>query len=60
MPEIGLAVSITAAPLQVMPSLFLVPDVSAMPIVGLGKACTVTEAETDAAQLVVELVTVTV
>ena len=46
--------------MQIIPSLFAVPEVSANVIVGLGSAFTVIEVETDAKQFVVELVTVTV
>jgi hypothetical protein len=59
-PVVGLAVSVTDAPVQIIPSLLAVPEVSAILIVGDGKEFTVTDAATDAAQLVVAFVTVTV
>jgi hypothetical protein len=43
-----------------VPSLFAVPDASAMLIVGLGNVFTVTEAFTEAKQAVLVFVTVTV
>ena len=46
--------------MQIVPSLLVVPDVSANVTLGVGSEFTVIEAETDAAQLVVELVTVTI
>jgi hypothetical protein len=55
-----LAVNVTDAPLHIVPSLFVVPDVSVVLIVGLGNAFTVTEADADATQAVVAFVTVTV
>ena len=59
-PEVGFAVSVTASPLQVIPSSSVVPDVSAKLIVGEGNGFTVTEVEVEAEQAVVEFVTVTV
>jgi hypothetical protein len=56
---VGFAVSVTLSPLQVIPSSFVVPEVSVNEIVGLGKKLTVTEDETEAAQFVVEFVIVT-
>ena len=56
----GLAVRVTDAPLQIVPSLLVVPEVSAKVILGVGKVFTVTEAEVVAEQPVVVLVTVTV
>ena len=59
-PVVGFAVSVTEVPLQIIPSLFAVPEVSVKLMVGPGNEFTITEAEVEAAQLVVELVTVTV
>lgn len=58
-PLVGFAVSVTDVPLQIIPSLFVVPDVSVKLMVGLGFVFTVTDDDTDAEQLVEELVTVT-
>ena len=57
---VGLAISVTDVPLQIVPSLLVVPEVSVKVIVGLGSALTVTEAGIEAEQLVLELVTETV
>lgn len=59
MPLVGLAISVTDAPLQITPSSFAVPDVSDILTVALGNVFTVTEVDVDAEQAVVELVTVT-
>ena len=56
----GLAVSVTDVPLQIVPSLLAVPDVSVKLMVGFCNEFTATEAEAEVEQLVVELVTVTV
>ena len=56
----GFAVRTAASPRQIFASLFELPDVSATLIVGVGNALTVTAAEVTEAQLMVELVTVTV
>ena len=56
----GFAVSVTDVPLQIVPSSLVVPDVSVKLIDGLGSEFTVTDADTDAAQFVEVLVTVTV
>ena len=58
-PLVGLAVSVTLSPLHIIPSSFVVPDVSLKVMVGLGNVLTVTDVEVDAEQAVVELVTVT-
>lgn len=50
--------SVTAAPLQVIPSSFVVPEVSVKVTVGLGSELTVTDVEVEAEQAVVEFVTV--
>jgi hypothetical protein len=55
-----LAVRVTADPAQIIPSLEAVPDVSVKLMLGLGRGLTVTTEETEAEQIVVELVTVTV
>jgi hypothetical protein len=60
MPLVGLAVSVADDPLQIVPSLLVVPELSAMPMVDVGNGLTVTEAEAEVEQAVVELVTVTV
>lgn len=59
-PLVGLAVSVTASPEQIVPSLLVAPDVSVNEIVGAGFAFTVTDEDVEAEQFVVELVTVTV
>jgi hypothetical protein len=59
MPLIGLAVSVTEDPLQIIPSLLVVPEVSAKLTVGDGSGFTVTEAEVEAEQALLKLVTVT-
>jgi hypothetical protein len=53
-------VSVTDAPAHIIPSLFVVPEVSAKVIVGLGNELTVTDADAEEEQFDVELVTVTV
>jgi hypothetical protein len=58
-PLVGLAVRVTASPRQIIPSSFVVPEVSAKAMVGLGKEFTVTGAEAEAEHAVVESVTVT-
>jgi hypothetical protein len=55
----GAAVSVTLAPLQMIPSLLVVPDASVKAIVGLGSEFTDTNAVAEAEQAVVKLVTVT-
>jgi hypothetical protein len=59
MPETGLAVKVTDAPAQIVPSLFVVPEVSAKVIVAAGEVFTVTEDEVEAEHAVAVSVTVT-
>ena len=56
----GDAIRLTVSPLQMIPSLLVVPEVSVNAMLGLGNELTVTVADADAKQLVVEFVTVTV
>ena len=58
-PDAGVTVSVTASPLQIVPSLLVAPEVSVKLITGKMEF-TLTDADTDAKQAVVELVTVTV
>jgi hypothetical protein len=58
-PLVGFATRVTLSPEQIIPSSFVVPDVSVKAIAAVGSVFTVTEAETDAAQAVLEFVTVT-